>query len=603
MPFSLPTSKLILYPFLLVLLFFSTNVTSQEDRDSLEYYLKKLSNSTNTAQDSTLLILKKAKHFATTRELISVLRQEAVFYRKHGNSQAAFEVYSEALKLTMDNNYIVLQGLVQFDISNYYYYMNNLEISFKSILKAKLLLEQATDEEISKYNRTSLNDHDYTRYELLEPIMFNIGVVALDRGNLDEAEVHFKDAVVFYGKKGNKQGQIDAYINLATICFEKKRYQHAIEAFKKIVDDYELTPVDLSLVYYNFAIIYNESNNIDLAKSYIDKAIEITERLDDEIQLIDLYFFKANMEQKLGNYSLSSKLLLYSLKGSIELKDFYFQEKVCRLLAESETSLGHYKQANNWYLKMLSARDSLGQDDIEDLYKRVDLEHRLKVQEVNTEQQYALLESEKARTRFLISAIIFGFLLFISLIYVWLVSKKNSFKREELAKQKIAIKEVQLENKRLLEEEEIKRIHEDLKAKKRELMLSLLATKKRKNKLIKIIKEFEKIEDNSIIRKTDLQYLKEFIIIQSDELEKNENIQQQIINTHEGFFTKLLDDYPSLSKTELKVLAYMRVGLETKEIADVQYVSVDAIKKTRHRIRKKLDIEAKQSLEKFILKY
>jgi DNA-binding CsgD family transcriptional regulator len=47
----------------------------------------------------------------------------------------------------------------------------------------------------------------------------------------------------------------------------------------------------------------------------------------------------------------------------------------------------------------------------------------------------------------------------------------------------------------------------------------------------------------------------------------------------------------------------LRVGLSTKEIADVQYVSIDAIRKSRYRIRKKLNLDSKESLEKFILKF
>ncbi len=69
------------------------------------------------------------------------------------------------------------------------------------------------------------------------------------------------------------------------------------------------------------------------------------------------------------------------------------------------------------------------------------------------------------------------------------------------------------------------------------------------------------------------------------------------------FFNIMLHDFPNLTQTELKILAYIRINLSTKEIADIQNVSLDAIRKTRYRIRKKLELKPKQSLEKFILQY
>ena len=89
----------------------------------------------------------------------------------------------------------------------------------------------------------------------------------------------------------------------------------------------------------------------------------------------------------------------------------------------------------------------------------------------------------------------------------------------------------------------------------------------------------------------------------SEELNGEENVQQQLVNTHKDFFHKLLQDYPKLTKTELKILAYLRVGLTTKEIAEVQYVSVDAIRKSRYRIRKKMSLSSEDSLENLILQY
>lgn len=57
-------------------------------------------------------------------------------------------------------------------------------------------------------------------------------------------------------------------------------------------------------------------------------------------------------------------------------------------------------------------------------------------------------------------------------------------------------------------------------------------------------------------------------------------------HVHQGFFSKLLQDYPSLSPTELKLCSLLRLNMNTKDMALLTNRSIGTIDNIRSNIRK-----------------
>jgi len=72
---------------------------------------------------------------------------------------------------------------------------------------------------------------------------------------------------------------------------------------------------------------------------------------------------------------------------------------------------------------------------------------------------------------------------------------------------------------------------------------------------------------------------------------------------HQDFITRLKDDYQNLSPKELRLCAYLRMNLSTKEIAPLMNVSVRGVEISRYRLRKKLGLDHDTNLADFILSY
>lgn len=69
---------------------------------------------------------------------------------------------------------------------------------------------------------------------------------------------------------------------------------------------------------------------------------------------------------------------------------------------------------------------------------------------------------------------------------------------------------------------------------------------------------------------------------------------------HPEFNKHLVEQFPELTPTELKLCAFIRLGMRNKEIASLLNQNPDSVKVSRSRLRKKLGIEQSQNLENFL---
>ncbi|HEY4334899.1 MAG TPA: triple tyrosine motif-containing protein [Puia sp.] len=70
---------------------------------------------------------------------------------------------------------------------------------------------------------------------------------------------------------------------------------------------------------------------------------------------------------------------------------------------------------------------------------------------------------------------------------------------------------------------------------------------------------------------------------------------------HSDFLQILKNTYPALSAHELKLCAYLRMNLSSKEIAQLENISVRGVEISRYRLRKKLKISTETNLFDFLM--
>lgn len=72
---------------------------------------------------------------------------------------------------------------------------------------------------------------------------------------------------------------------------------------------------------------------------------------------------------------------------------------------------------------------------------------------------------------------------------------------------------------------------------------------------------------------------------------------------HEDFLKKIKDDFPALTAKDLRLCAYLRMNLSSKEIAPLLGITARAVENHRSRLRKKMGLAPDENLIDLILKY
>ena len=69
---------------------------------------------------------------------------------------------------------------------------------------------------------------------------------------------------------------------------------------------------------------------------------------------------------------------------------------------------------------------------------------------------------------------------------------------------------------------------------------------------------------------------------------------------HEEFFNKLKTKHPKLTVKDLRLCAYIKMNLSTKEIAPLLNISIRGVETQRYRLRTKLGLDSEQSLTEYL---
>ncbi len=72
---------------------------------------------------------------------------------------------------------------------------------------------------------------------------------------------------------------------------------------------------------------------------------------------------------------------------------------------------------------------------------------------------------------------------------------------------------------------------------------------------------------------------------------------------HQDFIARMKEEYEDLSPKELRLCAYLRMNLSTKEIAPLMNISVRGVEISRYRLRKKMNLDHEVNLTEFLMAF
>ncbi len=178
--------------------------------------------------------------------------------------------------------------------------------------------------------------------------------------------------------------------------------------------------------------------------------------------------------------------------------------------------------------------------------------------------------------------------------------EKRLARREQIFMEKSALSEkeiLHLRNETL--QSEMRHENQELANATLHLIQKNKTLTKLKNELTQVLKSMpennpEKHNVNKLLKKVnrDLRNEKNWELFNSyfDEV-------------HQDFINRLKETYSDLTPKELRLCAYLRMNISTKEIAPLMNISIRGVEISRYRLRKKLKLDQKENLADFIISF
>lgn len=172
--------------------------------------------------------------------------------------------------------------------------------------------------------------------------------------------------------------------------------------------------------------------------------------------------------------------------------------------------------------------------------------------------------------------------------------RRQQIKYEEETNKEIELKE--LSNTKALIEAKNNQLNQRIENKNRELAISTMSMIKKNTLLGSIKDQLLKVKEISELKK---------VVLNIDKNINNDDdwnfFEEAFNNADQDFLKKIKDIHPKLTPNDLRLCAYLRLNLSSKEIASLLNISSKSIEIKRYRLRKRMNLEHGTNLIGYIL--
>lgn len=323
-------------------------------------------------------------------------------------------------------------------------------------------------------------------------------------------------------------------------------------------------------VYSNLARNYALQNKQDSALLFFRKALKEIEK--DSIPLKpSSWVYKAMSIYYLSQNQLDSAIAYANKMGNLLCEKYSFdnQDNI-RLLYRAYLMKKDYPKAAHYFQLYDEISDSLNIAEKLTNAERITIE-----QEFLAQQKERELAESQQRFVYLIIGLSLVILLLVLLLLI--IYYKNKLSRSRLQQDLMISRE--------------KELNLDIELKNRELMSKALLEINRNEVVQTVLDDLNQVKKGALRSET-----KSAIDYVARKLEGHDRehmwdeFQISFEKVSSSFFNRLSEKHPELTLREKRLCALLKLGLTTKEIADINGQSIKSVENARTRLRKKLGL-------------
>ncbi len=411
----------------------------------------------------------------------------------------------------------------------------------------------------------------------------NLGVIQDRIDKFDNALKYYFEALNIYNKNFEKGKPIyeikniqGLYNNIGNIYASKKDLRTAEEYYLKglAISEQKKDYSNIGIICNNLGKLEDEKKNFDKAYSYLLKSLEARQKINDKSGIAKSYYSLANHYSEKQDPVAALEFAKKSFALSTELKEPLTRKISSMFLYQINKKLGNWQEALKYHEIFQQVSDTLINDNkIQELtrlqmqyeYEKIEKDNEAKQQK--TKLTYIILLSSVT-----LISVILALLFFLS---------RSRTKRIELEKEKL---------------------EKDMLIKNKELTTNVLYLLQKNELINSITSRLLKLKEN--LKAENVAPVQKIIVDLQSITEKEvwEEFEYRFQNVHEEFYQNLKKKFPDLTPSEIKLAAFLRLNMNTKEIASITNQSVNSLETARYRLRKKLGITNQEvNLVNFLL--
>ena len=445
-----------------------------------------------------------------------------------------------------------------------------------------------------------------------------LGIIYADLDNNKTSSECFYKSLELFEKIHDKQGIEQALGDIGSGNFHQLNFDKALDFFMrslKMARNRESNE-GIARGLNNVAAVYEAINNYEKAAEYFEKANKINRELGNKnreainnmnlgITYLNLsnykksimYFNKANLLFKeLNNVNMQIKCWIgfanYYFVINNEKNSIEYAKKALKKAEALDNKNLIYDATDILHKIFLSSGDSItAYKYLELKYHTKDslnyIENRINLSKLELEYEFEKREQknrlEQQKSKLYVSLVIISLLVVLIIIILILVNQRIKTKNALLKQQKL---------------------EHNLEIQNREMATNVMSLMK-KNEMLSLLSEKLKELKN----KAEKQDVKHAIVHIAIELQKTadseiyKEFEYRFNQIHTGFYDRLLVEFPKLTHGELRLCAFLKLNLSTKDISELTGQLPSSLEIARYRLRKKLGISnTKENLVTFLSK-
>ena len=526
--------------------------------------------------DSLLVILPEAN----SKEKLPLLNRVAEIYWTI-NPDKTIEYATEALQLSVKFKDKSQEGLALINLCQGYLFNDFYDKALQFGLQSLEIRNEIG------------NDYD------LAFTLRTLGWLYYDIGYFDKALEYHTETFKIHEKIGDKQRIAYSYNGIGLIHEKKGDCYLALAFFKKSLElKQEFNNKDrIAETMGNMGVCYRKINDLSQAQKFLKAALVLAKEIDDHQNMVYVLNELSIVNLELKDYKKTylfleeSRMIIETLSDNKELT-----LENDRIRSDYYLAIGNHKEALRYYKKYTKGNSEIfsnnKSEQLADM--RVLYENERRESEIKLLEQQRNLEAQKRK------AILIGLILLVIIAVLVIVSLRNNIKKKKiLYQERHKLSKEKLKTQSLLREN----LEHKLDFRKTELTNLALFISQRTSIYKDLTESFKSLKFNNVKQlKEDInELIKEYTF----KFDFNEDIKRFHLNVEtlqSDFLFRIKQKYPHLTNKDLQLAVQVKLKLSSKEIANINNITVNSVEIGRHRLRKKLNLEKKDNLVEFLEK-